>query len=158
MPFNRREEILQRILEVLKTVTGLATVDGQPAVFRNRGAVDYPDRPAIVMLDGRQEKRTETRGKSRMPPVEMVLQPQIFVLLPLAATNENNSIGETLSDFEVRVLAALFADGQLWELLGGDSGQIEYTSLDTDMQTGSSMEGQEQLGIAFTYIFDPNEL
>lgn len=158
MPRNRREEILERILAVLETIDGVKEVDGEKSVYRNRTSIPNELRPGIILLDGVQRKRTDTRGKTRMPHVEMMLLPQIFVLLELRENNENREVGEELSEFEKNILAALFTDGELWELLGGDSGQIEYTDLDTDMQTGSSMEGQMQLGLAFTYIFDPEEV
>ena len=149
---------MSRILAVLQTIDGIITVGGVKSVFRNRAVVENEYRPAIVLLDGRQEKLTTTTGRSRMPMVNMRLLPQIFVLLQLRENIKNEGVGEELSAFETKVLVALFTDGQLWELLGGESGAIEYESLDTDMQTGSSMEGQQQLGVAFTYIFDPDEL
>ena len=157
---DQRELVLQRILAVLNTVEGVAEGNNEKSVFRNRGQVPEDKRPAIVLLDGIERKRTVTvgGGRSRMPAVEMDLSPQIFVLLKTRSNLTNVNVGEELSEFRVRVLAALFADMELWDLLGGDSGQIEYRGADTDMQTGSNMTGEMQLDIAFTYIFDPDDL
>lgn len=171
MPYNRREAILLRILAVLETVEGVAEVDDEKSVFRNRGQVADEKRPAIVLLDGSLRLRSNTTpsggrnrnftddGESGLLPGEYTLVPQIFVLLPLAPNSDNEGQGELLSVFEINILAALSVDDELWELLGGrGNGIMEYRAMDTDMQTGSSMEGQMQLDVAFTYSFDPDEL
>jgi len=176
VPVNRKELVLNRIIEVLDEVEGVADVDGESSVFRNRRSIEGIKRPAIIVLDGNMRIRpntTQGRGtnrnfmddaENRIAPCEMVLTPEIFLILDLAPDQDNldedgMNQGAKLSEFETRILAKLMFDNELWELLGGgDNGMIEYRGIETDMRSGSNMEGQMQLDVAFTFPFDPDEL
>lgn len=171
MSVNRKELILRRMLAVYRTVPGLKQVDGHGSAWRNRGLLPNEWRPGIILLDGSLRIRQNTTVglktnrsymddiSSRVVPAEMTLLPQTFILLQVRENQDNEGVGEELSQFETSLLAMLMHDDELWDLLGGGgSGNIEYRGNDTDMQTGSSMEGQMQLEVALTYPFDPAEL
>ena len=160
MARDRREEIITKVESLLATVSGIV------AVHRDRFSVKDTDLPAAVILDGREEIRTELRGHSLVPmtPAMVTLYPQIWVLLKPRDTDTNLTlagvsapIGPEISTYRTRVLKAIITDSDLAASLGAN-GQIEYTGCDTDMQSGSSMAGQVQLHFAFTYFLNPAEL
>jgi hypothetical protein len=150
---DRREQILVRLLEVL------ATVEGILAAYRNRGELPDARLPAAVLLDGRETMKTSTagRGHRELPPSVFILTPQIYVILKPSKNITNAGVGEELSVYRVRVLKAILRDEALRGLLG-TNGEIEFRSSETDMQSGSTLEGQLRLDLAFYYPFIPNEL
>lgn len=148
-----RELMLKRILVILESIDGYTA-------YRNRGEFPKESLPALILLDGSGFKKTETKGggRSRMSHFDMVLTPQIFIVLRALTQANNDGVGEALSAAAMLVLDAIVHDDELWYLMGADSGQIEWTNYDTDMQTGSSMTGSMRLDLAFTYVFDPEDL
>ncbi len=168
MTYDAREAILTHLKDVtLASVTGLAEVDGVTSIFRNRGAVPDTYRPALVLLDGREEKRTTTQGHHAMPSALITIVPQIWVLVK-ARENVNNDtlggepnpVGEELSAWRMKVLGAIFSEaeegGELARLLG-ESGEIEYRGLDTDLEAMAEMTGEMHLLFGFTYYFNPRD-
>ena len=163
---DKREEILLRLLEIMGTEEcRTCGVDGAEAiaaehVFRNRAAFEdteaHDELPCSVLLDGGETTLTpNARGSaSRL----MLMTCQIFyVLSPRTA---NAGIGEELSGYRGKLIKAILNDGVLGDLLGVEqrSGYIEYRGIITDMQTGSSVEGQMQMDFAFAYVLNPNKL
>lgn len=91
-----------------------------------------------------------------MVPSLMVLRPQIFILLK-SKKPRNELVGEELNSFRIAVLKALDADAELPALLTSN-GEFAYHGCLTDLQTGSTVEGQMQLQMSFVYPFIPSEL
>jgi hypothetical protein len=160
--FDKREAILLRLLDILRGVDGFVTV------WRDRGPLQpidaetkAPNLPAGILLDGSEVIQVRTAGKAlggRPPPATtFVLRPQIWIVLMPKDNLTNEGVGEELSAFRVKVYTAVTRDGTLAALLG-NNGEIEYRGSTTDMQTGSSLEGQMQMDFDFTYVLNPNEL
>lgn len=155
---DRRELILLRLLAVLGTVDGIDS----DKVFRNR--IQFGDTkenlelPCLVLLDG--SETTLTPNARNDAARVMLLAPQIFVVLKPTDDGKNTGVGETLSAFRVKIIKAILQDNVLADLLGVDSrsGYIEYRGIVSDLQTGSSVEGQLQMDFAFAYTFNPSKL
>lgn len=154
---TKREQILERILQVLGTVSGIT------AAYRNRA--EFPDDklPAAALLDGGESLTQEiTPNKSvKMPPAIFSLRPQVFVILKPRDDMSNTTlegvvapIGEELSEYLDRVIQAVVNDPTLVSLVGSN-GQILYRGSETDMQTGSSIIGQLRVDFEFRYVFIP---
>lgn len=152
---DRRELILAR-LETL-----LASIDDAPAenVFRNRAVLPEDKRPAMVLLDGVEDVSLSGGPKSSRGPAAYfcTLRPQIFAVLQRREIPEAGQIGPELSQYRVAIMAAVMHDDDLLEIVE-TNGMIEYSGSETDMQTGSTMEGQLQMNFAFRYRLDPQEL
>ena len=118
-----------------------------PAVYRDRGEVLEPNKPAVVLLDGVERTESIVKGTNVvvMPAAVVGLIPQIFVLL-LKRDDAANTllngvlapIGPEISGWRSRIIALLAQDETLAAMLG-PNGRIEYRGSDTDMQTGSTI-------------------
>jgi len=157
MPATTREDILARLLEILRTVPDITTV------VRNRGLVDNNMRPAIVLMDGSEVEglrppRNGRGGDQVVVRTTKIMRPQVFVLLKTAGpTNvapDGENVGKKLNEHKVEVSRLILADTQLRALLGSN-GALTYTGAETDMQSGAAMAGQMRLDFQITYVFDP---
>lgn len=156
--FDKREAILERMLETLGTVDGPVVVEGNKSVFRNRVELPPEKLPALVLLDGREEMSLSTSGHGgAIVPTTFNLQPQVFIVLKPRVDINNEGIGEELSAWRMRVLKAIIGDESLRGLLGAN-GEIVYLSSETDMQAGSSLLGYMRLEFQLSYVLDPKDL
>jgi hypothetical protein len=164
MSLDKRELINLRIVAALGTVAGFT-----PArVYRNRGEFDEQKvtLPIITYLDGTERKLLDastTRrdgargGPVAVPPAIMEMVPQIFLIMEPKNLDKAAEYGPEISDWRMKVLKAIIKDDALLALLGSN-GSIDYRGMDTDMQTGRTMEGQLQFNFAFRYVFNPSDL
>lgn len=157
---DKREQILAYLHSLLGTVPGIV------GAYRNRGELEGLKRPAAILLDGREDLVTEIRGQSlnAMPAAIFRILPQVFIICQARDNAQNLTvngvaapIGPELSAFRTAVVKALAGDVNLAAYLGS-SGQVEFLGAITDMQTGSTLEGQMQLNFALTYVLDPRAL
>lgn len=148
-----RELILAQIKVVLDGITGV------DSVWRNRNDLPPAKAPTLVLLDGREQKRTVTAGGGRkqQPPSVMELMPQVWIQLKQRTKVTNPLVGEELSDLRVRVLAALRKD-QTLSGLQGENGELEYSGCQTDLEIGADAEGNMLLDLVLTYIFDFDDI
>jgi len=157
---DTRELIVVRLMEVL------ATVPGTTNVYRDRGEVgDTTLLPAAVVLDGREYlpdiEYLLNMKTPRMPRVAFRFEPEVFVVLR-PRTNVGNTqkpdgtevpIGPEISAFRAGVIANVINDPTL---LGYCSPwPVVFAGLETDMQTGTLMEGHIQFRFVFPYLFTP---
>jgi hypothetical protein len=168
---DKAEKIKLRLKALLDTLVG--TADGQfRTSWRNRAAVDPyssddpndTDRvaqlPCVILLDGKEVPKLRTTGHNvngRAPATTMTLLPQVFIILMPRENGTNEGVGEELSAFRIKILDKLFNDQSLIALMG-DNGELEYQGYDTDLQTGSAIEGQMRLDVALSYTFNPDHL
>lgn len=155
---DRREQILRRLLVILSDVPGdLGYLES--SAWRNRGELKGDKRPAVVLLDGSEVRKSNNEGKGRvfMSPSVMSMSPQIFVLLKLRERPTNEEVGEELNLFRVAVIKAIAGDRELARLCGSN-GQVSLRRVVTSLQTGSSLEGQMQLDFIFDYVLNPNDV
>lgn len=161
---DRREEILARLYEILLEQAAALGVN-LPNVFRNRGVVpaEPNELPALVLLDGSEVSSIGGRTSTRQPnllvwrPGIAVLRPQVWSLLKRRSLDEWAEIGPEMSLQRRTLFKAITTDTTIISLLS-TNGHIEYNGCDTDMQTGSMMEGQLMLNFSFHYLLDPSEL
>ena len=146
---DNREEILARMFTILATVTGMTST------FRNRGLIDNDQRPALVLLDGDDSTKTtgSGRGRGRMSPVIISMSPQVFVVLKLAKP-QNEHVGTDLNAVRSEIIAKFASDDELLALIG-TSGDISYDGCETDLKSGSPMEGQMRLDFTITTVMNP---
>jgi hypothetical protein len=164
MSLAKSELINLRIVAALGNVPGITP----GKVYRDRGEFDEKKviPPIIVYLDGTERKildaTTNRRDGARggVPAVvPMILEkvPQIFFIMKPKKIDDAAEYGPEISDWRMKVLAAVLKDDALLALLGANGG-IDYRGMDTDMQTGRTMEGQLEFKFAFRYIFNPSDL
>lgn len=151
MSINRREEVLARLFEILDNI------EGRQTCARNRGILDQDKLPALVLLDGDETTKTlsggSTRGRTGMSVAIVTMTPQIFVVLKLKKPG-NELVGQLVNTFRGRIISAIAADAQLMALIGTNGG-ITYDGCETDLKTGSPLEGELQLNFSITVPCDP---
>jgi hypothetical protein len=163
MSVDRREQILTQLVTILNGVDGFAVVDSVKSVFRNRTEIPPEELcPCAILLDGRESRVSEispyaSGSQRRGTPAVYSLRPQIWIVLRLRKDQLNVGVGEELSLFRTRVLTAMNADDTLAGLLT-ENGGVDYMGANTDLQSGSSMEGHMMLDCAFYYPLDFSEL
>jgi hypothetical protein len=150
MSLARREEILNRVFEILETIPGLVTK------ARNRGLMDNDMRPCGLLLDADEQTIVTGagRGRQKMQPVIVKMMPQIFIVLK-GKKPANEGVGAELNDYRAKIITALNDDAQLLALIG-PNGDISYDGCLTDLKNGSTWDGQMQLDFSITTIMDPN--
>jgi hypothetical protein len=155
--YDRREAILAQ----LEVILGSLPADVAPfaAIYRNRGELKETMRPAVVLLDGTEttvRNYPSNRG-GRMAPHLIELRPQIFAVMKKRELDLASEYGPELSAYRMAILRALFGDDTLNGLIG-TNGKIEYRGALTDMQTGSTLQGELQINLAITYLLQPGDL
>lgn len=162
---DRRELILQRLLVILQGITGFGTVTKINLVARNYKLADYASMtPALILLDGSETTplalvapvRARPDAPTVMRPALARMLPQMFVVLE-DRTPENVNSGSDINAWRALTVSLLAVDTTLRDLVTG-SGKIDYIGMDTDMQTGSTMDGRGQLHIAIEYPVNMDEL
>jgi len=157
MTLATREQILTQIEAVLASISGVATC------ARNRGLLTADERPAIILLDGREDivSTVVPQKTVRMPPAIFRMQPQIFAILQQRddATNAtingiSKPVGAEINFWRDAILSALINDDALIEMLT-TTGQIVFKGMETDLQTGGTIQGQLRLFIDFHYVWSP---
>jgi hypothetical protein len=174
----RREQILSRVKALLDELVGVSISyeyrdianDAQTGstqiktAWRNRGEIEpytetnEPNFPSIVLLDGSTSKKPNTSSRNQVgspSPAVFVQQIQIFIILMPRENIANEGIGEELSAIEVEVIKKLGKDQTLFALC---ESEVDYQGNSTDLQTGSTIEGQMQVDYALTFTFDQNAL
>jgi len=155
---DKREAILLRLLTILDDVPQILGYSAH-TVFRNRGELKGDKRPSLVLLDGTEYVKTslENRGRVFMSRTIMTMQPQIFVLLRERNLPSNAGVGTELNAFHSAITKAIASDSTLAALCG-PNGQVSLRRVETDMQTGSTLQGQLRMDFAVDYVLDPDEL
>jgi hypothetical protein len=153
---DRREQIIKRLVELLGADEYIAA----KTCVRNRKLTKQDDRPAIAVLDGDERARLtgDNRGRGdhgriAISPQLMTMQPQVFIL-PDTQLPQNVTIGTVVNDFRLTIIRVIAQDPVLLGLVGSN-GSIAYMSMETDLKSGGTLEGQSRLDFAFTYVLDP---
>ena len=146
---DKRELILQRLLEVAASVPGVATA------VRNQDEISEHRRPAIAVFDS-DEAVDETAERQDHPgraPNLVVMTPEVLILL--GASPE--SVGSSLNALRAKLVKAVLTDAQLIALTG-TNGRVRYTGCSTHLGHGRSMEGFMGVQFAFAYVLRPEQL
>ena len=145
---DRREDILVRLLAVLRTV-GAATVE------RNLQVADDGNFPALQMMDGDEEADDSPFGRARPPnaPNMIAMTPHVHILLGEVPED----VGTELNRWRVRLLKAVLNDTALGNLVT-TNGEIRYEALAVSLQRGRQIIGEMGLVFTFVYPLKPAEL
>jgi hypothetical protein len=146
---DKREQILQRLLEVAASVPGVATV------VRNQDEISEHRRPAIAVFDS-DEAVDETAERHDHPgraPNLVVMTPEVLILL--GASPE--SVGTSLNAMRAKLVKAVLTDDQLIAL-AGTNGRVRYAGCSTHLGHGRSMEGFMGVQFNFAYVLRPEQL
>lgn len=164
MPTSKREQILERLTDLMSE----EYISAQ-TVVRNRALIKEDDRPAIAILDGDERARLTgdgqgrgNRGRVAMGFQLMTMNPQVYFipkeLLPKNVTQATPpvNIGTIVNEFADLIIRVVARDASLQALVGAN-GSIAYLAMETDLKSGSALQGQCRLDFALTYMIDPNE-
>lgn len=146
----RREPILARMFEILKTIEDIKST------WRNRTALQNDARPALYLLDGDElnpnpdQGTNRGRGSSAGFPYLLHMTPQVHLALDDRTGEHNVSVGPDLNMYLGRIQFQISTDKELKELVT-TSGDILYMGLQSDLGVGRTMAGQYQINWRLQY-------
>ena len=146
---DRREQILQRLLEVAAAVPGVITA------IRNQDEISERRRPAVAIFDADEivDEATERQDHPGRAPNLVVMTPEVLILL--GASPE--SVGTALNALRAKLVKAVLTDAQLIAL-AGTNGRVRYTGCSTHLGHGRSMEGFMGVKFSFAYVLRLEQL
>jgi hypothetical protein len=146
---DKREAILQRLVEIAAGLQGIATV------VRNQDEISEHKRPAIAVFDADEsaDEAAERLDHPGRAPNLVVMTPEILILL--GALPE--SVGPALNAMRAKLVKAVLTDAQLISL-AGVNGRVRYAGCSTHLGHGRSMEGSMGVQFTFAYVLRPEQL
>jgi hypothetical protein len=146
---DKREAILQRLIEVAAGIPGVVTA------VRNHDEISEHARPAVAVFDADEtsDERSEQQGHPGRAPNIVEMTPEVMILL--GALPER--IGTALNEIRARLVKAVLTDAQLIAL-AGPNGRVRYAGCSTHLGHGRSMEGAMGVHFTFAYVLRPEQL
>lgn len=146
---DKREQILQRLLEVAAGVPGVVTA------VRNQDEISEHKRPAIAIFDADEtaDESADQQGHAGRAPNLIEMTPEVLILL--GARPE--IVGSALNALRATLIRAVLTDAQL-VALAGPNGRLRYAGCSTHLGHGRSMEGSMGLHFNFAYVLRPEQL
>ena len=146
---DKREQILQRLVEVAAAVPGVTTA------VRNRDEISERARPAIAVFDGDEtaDERADQQGHGGRAPNIVEMTPEVMILLGATPA----TVGSTLNVLRALLVKGTLTDAQLNSLVG-PNGRVRYAGCSTQLGHGRSMEGFMAVHFAFSYVLRPEQL
>jgi hypothetical protein len=147
-------------------LSGIPSVRG---VWRDRGDVQRMRAPAIIMLDGSEQRLTQFRPSDgvQMPPGIFQVKPQVAIVLPPRDTVQNTTlggadlpVGPALSAYRTLIVSAILNDDTLIDKCS-PSGQITYDGYRTDMDIEKEIGAFGPFMVfmfSLSYSVDPEDL
>jgi len=145
MMLDRREAILERLVAIGQSMSGIASV------YRNHGPTQTGilgvPRPAFLLYDGGTKLTQDVRmhKSTKMPPTIWMMDPQIVVLLENRDTVENQQldgvdspIGPVLSRWMMVIKDTITNDSVLTDLVTAN-GTHFLQSVETDLKVGRAV-------------------
>lgn len=145
---DRREEILARLLDVMRGVEGVLDV--------GRNVADVPGltRPAMFLHDAGEEFFDKPGPNLRRSQIQrMQLTPGLTINVGAAPAN----VGTLLNTLRARLVLAVVNDTELSAAVGGN-GEILYHGCEKLPATAEAREGRMEVNFVFTYIFTTADL
>lgn len=146
---DRREQILVRLVEILKTVHGI------DAVYRNNDMPNEEHRPAAVVFDADESQADNPDPniwRQAGAPQIMTMRPEIYLLLGKKFAD----VGTTLNDLRGRVYKAIATDATLASITGYN-GRIRLDVMQTQLATGRAMNGEARLLFEISYVLKTSD-
>ncbi|MDE2284714.1 MAG: hypothetical protein KGK33_08890 [Hyphomicrobiales bacterium] len=146
---DKREAILQRLVEIAAGLPGIATA------VRNQDEISEHARPAIAVFDADEtaDERAEQQGHPGRAPNIVEMTPEVLILL--GAKPER--VGPALNEVRAKLVRAVLIDAQL-STLAGANGRVRYAGCSTHLGHGRSMEGSMGVHFTFAYVLRPEQL
>jgi hypothetical protein len=141
---HRREAVLARLLEIAQSIPGVRLA------LRNTRSISDSARPAIIILDGDESRRTGSSGRG---PALMDMTPEIYVL----RGGKPEDVGADLNALRTAFLKAALFDEALAGIIGAN-GEVVFEGTQTDLASGRTIAGNMGLSIRIAYPFIPSEL
>ena len=145
------DEVLARLLAVLKTV------DGPAAVLDNQRVASDSELPVLILVDGEADvdERDHRPGRPTIAPVRMTARPIVVIVVG----GEPGQIRAKRKTLKRRIVDAVLKDSKLIELTGVDpSGAIRFLGTATGQRQGREIYGDMQIDFEFGYVLRPAEL
>lgn len=139
---DRREEILERLLAVAKSVPDIRSAT------RNHVVESEAKLPAIVLVDGDEQASEGNfgRGRPAVAPVLTWMRPELHILV-IAGRAE---VGPRLNVLRRRLIRAVLGDETLRQLCA--NGEMRYEGCATAFADGRALAGEMQVIFAFQYL------
>ena len=146
---DKREQILQRLVEIAAAVPGINTA------VRNQDELSERKRPAIAIFDADEtaDEASERQDHPGRAPNIVVMTPEVMILLGAAPA----TVGSSLNSLRAKLVKAVLTDAQLTALVG-TNGRVRYAGCSTHLGHGRSMEGFMGVHFAFAYVLRPEQL
>jgi hypothetical protein len=146
---DKREQILQRLVEVAASVPGVSTV------LRNSDEISEHKRPAIAVFDADEsaDEAAERQDHPGRAPNLVVMTPEVLILLGASP----QTVGSSLNALRAKLVKAVLTDSQLITL-AGTNGRVRYAGCSTHLGHGRSMEGFMGVHFAFAYVLRAEQL
>jgi len=140
---DKREAILQRLVEIAAGLSGVVTA------VRNQDEVSEHARPAIVVFDADEvaDEGAVQRGHAGAAPNIVEMTPEVMILL--GALPEQ--VGSALNELRARLIKAVLTDVEL-DALTGSNGRTRYGGCSTHLRHGRTIEGLMAVQFAFAYV------
>jgi hypothetical protein len=149
MGFDRREQILARLLVIAAAVKGIG------AAYRNKPALNENDLNVVVIYDGDEQgdERDPANMRPTNAPRRIIMQPSIEIVAGAAP----ETIGSTINVYRAALIKAICTDPTLIAIVNDHFG-IRYLGCLTGSGLGSTMEANMVLNFEFAYRLAPDEL
>ena len=144
-------QVMTRLLAVLKTVEGIATV------LDNQLPLSDSAMPALSLIDGEAESWEDDfrPGRPATAPQHMTARP----IVVLTIGGEPGELRRLRKRFYGRVVKAVMGDAELVALTGTDpKGALRHLGSATGQRQGRQITGDMQIDFAFDYVLRPDEL
>jgi len=146
---DKRELLLQRLVDIASGLPGIATVT------RNQDEISEHKRPAIAIFDADEtaDEAAERQDHPGRAPNLVMMTPEVLILLGAAP----ESVGSALNEVRAKLIKAVLTDAELIALTGSN-GRVRYAGCSTHLGHGRSMEASMGVQFSFAYVLRPEQL
>ena len=143
---DRREAILERLMELGQGVSGIASTWRNPRPLPTGKFADYP-RPMFLLYDsgGKAEQDPLRHKRPGMPPTQFSISPQIVIVLEMRDTVDNTTIdgvvdpvGNEISGWITLINSTITNDAQIIDLVT-PNGAFYLSAFETDLKVGRTV-------------------
>lgn len=149
---DKREAILARLVEIVETIPGVATV------YRNNPDPNEAKMPAVVVFDADEEladpqPRVSGRGDPATTIQFMVMRPEVHILLSARAADA----GTRLSELRSKIFKAVVTDSVIAGLAEAN-GRITLEACRSGFAAGRAMTSELKMEFSLIYVLRSSDL
>lgn len=151
MSSDIREAVLTRLADLLAGISDFT--------FTARNLDELPEtkRPCAILIDGDENRSTETLGINGQP-----LMMQMAPIVAIGASQlDGSDLGQAVSSLRAQVIKAVLFDSVLAGIIkpnGGGRGRILYDGLTNKLSHGSILAADAELRFVINYPLKPSDL